>query len=237
MRSHPCSLKNYTECLPCDHDHGTCLSDGSCKCDDGYTGFDCSIQCSPCEHGDCQMDGTCLCRPGWSLADCSKHVGRDLVRSDFTFGDEGWRAYNNSCPGQLVDVRTSIMEEEAPTLIVRDRCLVESAAGQVGVFLGAICGSSKHMCWSAALFFLFYLTRGHGFAQYAGGALLGRAHGSTADARHAAEGHRGRNDVLSCAGKVFGEQTVHVQRYSQLGASHQHCDAGCCRSSCDQAHR
>jgi hypothetical protein len=101
-----CSVREYTECLPCDRLHGSCLVDGTCKCDKWWTGLDCSIPCWPCENGDCQLDGSCLCWPGWSLQDCSKHVGHDLVRSDFASGTEGWRAYNNSCAGQLQQVRT-----------------------------------------------------------------------------------------------------------------------------------
>ena len=59
-----CSTPAFVECLPCDRDHGACVSDGSCKCDRFWTGLDCSVKCSPCKHGDCQMDGSCHCRPG-----------------------------------------------------------------------------------------------------------------------------------------------------------------------------
>ena len=95
-----CSVREYTECLPCDPEHGSCLVDGTCKCDKHWTGTDCSIPCWPCNHGDCQLDGSCLCWPGWTLPDCSRHVGESIVRSDFALGSDGWRAYNNSaCNG------------------------------------------------------------------------------------------------------------------------------------------
>ena len=41
------------------------MQDGSCVCDQGWTGLDCSIEClggheSPCSfNGECQMDGSC----------------------------------------------------------------------------------------------------------------------------------------------------------------------------------
>ena len=93
----------FVECMPCDYRHGTCMSDGTCKCNKGYTALDCSLECSPCVHGDCRMDGSCHCRPGWTLLDCSKKVwdGGGAVRSDFSESSEGWRVYNNSCPGLL----------------------------------------------------------------------------------------------------------------------------------------
>ena len=90
--------------MPCDDTHGVCLSDGTCKCDKGWTGLDCSIECSPCLHGDCRLDGSCHCRPGWTLLDCSKFIDLEkgvVVRSDFALGPEGWRVHNNSCLGVL----------------------------------------------------------------------------------------------------------------------------------------
>ena len=73
-RGEDCSTPTFVECLPCDRDHGACVSDGSCKCDRFWTGLDCSVKCSPCKHGDCQMDGSCHCRPGWTTPDCSKKI-------------------------------------------------------------------------------------------------------------------------------------------------------------------
>ena len=76
--------------MPCNFDHGTCLADGTCKCDVMWTGFDCSVRCSPCVHGDCRMDGSCHCRPGWTLPDCSKKIwDGGEIRSDFSLSSEG----------------------------------------------------------------------------------------------------------------------------------------------------
>ena len=50
---------------PCS-DLGLCV-DGECKCYHGFTGTNCSTECSggaynPCTlNGDCQMDGSCRC--------------------------------------------------------------------------------------------------------------------------------------------------------------------------------
>ena len=74
LTDRPTSTYRYVEAFPCDYDHGMSLSDGTCKCLRGYTGYDCSLACSPCVHGDCQMDGQCYCRPGWTLPDCSKKI-------------------------------------------------------------------------------------------------------------------------------------------------------------------
>ena len=106
-----CSVRNYTECLPCDYDHGVCLTDGTCKCDKGWTGVDCSLQCSQCIYGDCQIDGTCRCRPGWTLPDCSKRSGSLLVSSDFLSGPDGWTMLNNTCLGDLKVVTGSQSEQ------------------------------------------------------------------------------------------------------------------------------
>ena len=90
--------------MPADFDHGTCLTDGTCKCDKGWTGYDCGIPCRACANGDCQMDGSCVCREGWMLPDCSEHLGSLLVYSDFADGSDGWLAYNNTCRGRAAAV-------------------------------------------------------------------------------------------------------------------------------------
>mmetsp|Transcript_3489 Transcript_3489/g.3050 ORF Transcript_3489/g.3050 Transcript_3489/m.3050 type:complete len:113 (+) Transcript_3489:80-418(+) len=51
-----------------------CL-DGTCVCNDGYTGDDCSDKLcdAGCNgRGDCQVDGTCACYDGWGGADCAE---------------------------------------------------------------------------------------------------------------------------------------------------------------------
>ena len=91
----------------------------------GYTGYDCSLKCSPCVHGDCQMDGQCYCRPGWTLPDCSKKIwDGGIIRSDFSLSSEGWRVHNNSCRGKFEYVEGAEMDHGASrAATIRGRCL------------------------------------------------------------------------------------------------------------------
>lgn len=133
-----CSTPTFVECLPCDRDHGACVSDGSCKCDRFWTGLDCSVKCSPCKHGDCQMDGSCHCRPGWTTPDCSKKIppGGAKVRSDFALGDEGWRSFRNGCAGADPErVVGNVPDLGGNPLVARGRgrCEDASAGGDGGI--------------------------------------------------------------------------------------------------------
>jgi len=130
-----CNIANVTLCLPCDQNHGTCLSDGACACDAGWTGLDCSVPCSPCAHGSCQFDGSCLCAQtvdgsgsaGWGMPDCSVLLGPALVRANFTSDATLWRALNNSCTSLAAStqqlVRTSELDQGAvPAYAVPVEC-------------------------------------------------------------------------------------------------------------------
>ena len=57
--------------------NGQCV-DGSCKCDEGWTGSDCSVSTDPCIgvvciNGNC-VNGICNCDKGYSGPDCSEEV-------------------------------------------------------------------------------------------------------------------------------------------------------------------
>jgi len=67
-------------------DNGTCF-DGSCLCDAGWTGADCSIEetADPCDGVSCNdngicVNGDCLCDTGWTGEDCSTPVVATNVR-------------------------------------------------------------------------------------------------------------------------------------------------------------
>ena len=70
------------------------MEDGSCLCDDGWTGLDCSIECagghtSPCSfNGDCQIDGSCQCYYGYRGAGC-QHQCPGIEARVFT-GPSSW---------------------------------------------------------------------------------------------------------------------------------------------------
>lgn len=74
--SDPCST------ISCS-DNGVCF-DGSCLCDTGWTGADCSIPdtADPCDGVTCSGNGTCIsgsceCATGWTGVDCSTPVNTD----------------------------------------------------------------------------------------------------------------------------------------------------------------
>ncbi len=74
--SDPCST------IDCS-DNGVCF-DGSCLCDTGWTGADCSIPdtADPCDGVTCSGNGTCIsgscdCATGWTGVDCSTPVNTD----------------------------------------------------------------------------------------------------------------------------------------------------------------
>jgi hypothetical protein len=54
-----------------------CMFDGTCVCQQGWTGPACNIECrggasNPCSnHGICRYDGKCECFRGWTGFDCS----------------------------------------------------------------------------------------------------------------------------------------------------------------------
>ena len=139
-----CDIRNFTECLPCNYDHGTCLTDGTCKCDKGWTGLTCDTPCDKCRNGRCQMDGSCLCDEGWSFLDCSQPVPREFIaKSHFTEGPEGWTVYNNSCSGELIE--PSIMDAFDPFAInsesvMRGRCSSAFSGGDSGLLWEGISG-------------------------------------------------------------------------------------------------
>ena len=58
---------------------GQCLHNGTCLCDRGWAGYNCSLECSggaanPCSgHGTCNMtDGKCLCDEGFAGRNCTR---------------------------------------------------------------------------------------------------------------------------------------------------------------------
>jgi hypothetical protein len=70
------SLAACPRCAAAPVQHG-CLGDGTCVCQFGWQGADCSVECkgghvSPCtRNGLCIVDGSCLCDSGWTGLDCS----------------------------------------------------------------------------------------------------------------------------------------------------------------------
>jgi hypothetical protein len=130
-----CDTRLLTDCLPCDADHGTCLSDGSCTCDAGWTGLDCSLACAACVHGDCQPDGACFCRDGWAGPDCGLHLGAPLARSAFSVSAGGWRVYNNSCSAAAPPAAVRGVEADlgAPAAAADGACERPGAGGDAGL--------------------------------------------------------------------------------------------------------
>jgi len=138
-----CDIRNFTECLPCNYDHGTCLTDGTCKCDKGWTGLKCDIKCSPCVNGDCQMDGSCACKAGWSFVDCSRQeITTFMIKSDFTEGPEGWTVYNNSCSGVLDELLEDSFDLFAinSDSLMRGACSDTFSGGDSGLLWEGISG-------------------------------------------------------------------------------------------------
>ena len=138
-----CDIRNFTECLPCNYDHGTCLTDGTCKCDKGWTGLKCDIKCSPCVNGDCQMDGSCACKAGWSFVDCSRQeITTFMIKSDFTEGPEGWTVYNNSCSGVLDELLEDSFDPFAinSDSLMRGACSDRFSGGDSGLLWEGISG-------------------------------------------------------------------------------------------------
>ena len=130
-----CDTRLLTDCLPCDADHGTCLSDGTCTCDAGWTGLDCSLPCAPCAHGDCQPNGACFCRDGWAGLDCSLHLGAPLARSAFSTSAGGWRVYNNSCSAPSAPAAVRGVEADAglPAVAADGACEQPGTGGDAGL--------------------------------------------------------------------------------------------------------
>eukprot|EP00397_Hematodinium_sp_SG-2012_P004391 GEMP01004402.1.p1 GENE.GEMP01004402.1~~GEMP01004402.1.p1 ORF type:complete len:727 (+),score=118.99 GEMP01004402.1:606-2786(+) len=65
--------------MPCPNKcskHGLCLSDASCQCYPGYSGFNCSFGHARCPEdcngrGNCKPDATCTCDWGWTGTSCT----------------------------------------------------------------------------------------------------------------------------------------------------------------------
>ena len=119
-----------------DDAHGACLSDGTCKCDRGWTGLDCSIACSPCVHGDCAMDGGCHCRPGWTLPDCSKKIPPARARPERFFARLGGLAIAQQLVrGRVGDggvQRSHVGDPDMVAKAIRGRCVDDGDGGDGG---------------------------------------------------------------------------------------------------------
>ena len=74
------SSKDSVQCPDKCSNNGLCSQDGTCKCDKGYTGFNCSKEDKPVtcpnncsSHGLCN-NGTCTCNQGFGGPDCSTNT-------------------------------------------------------------------------------------------------------------------------------------------------------------------
>ncbi len=91
--------------------HGVCLYNGTCSCDRGWAGFNCSIEClggaaNPCSgHGICnRTDGKCSCSEGYEGKACARKTPAQNV-SEFRKTRLGGQA-------EVADVK-SLMSSEA----------------------------------------------------------------------------------------------------------------------------
>jgi hypothetical protein len=93
-----CKKKEVDPCLKKDCGFGTCLPDGSCECQPGYS-KDANGSCTvvdlcynkDCGNGICQPDGSCTCNPGYSL----DNTGKCTVAIENKF--EGSYRVNETC--------------------------------------------------------------------------------------------------------------------------------------------
>ena len=59
------------------YNNGTCVAPDTCRCANGWGGYDCSVPLcdEPCQHnGNCTMPGECTCESGWEGQYCDRPV-------------------------------------------------------------------------------------------------------------------------------------------------------------------
>lgn len=97
---------------------GACMHNGTCSCDKGWAGYNCSLECAggaanPCSgHGTCNMtDGKCLCDEGFAGRNCTRRsVPTDV--NEYRANVLG-RKENEQAPKQLtVEAALAALQEQ-----------------------------------------------------------------------------------------------------------------------------
>jgi syndecan 4 len=108
--------------------HGSCIANGICACDTGYTSPDCSVRTClfSCSGRGLCFDGTCYCEPGWTgegcvMADCASHGLFDAVTGKCDC-EPGW-------VGPQCALRDTLCSGHGVWAGLNETCMCESGRG------------------------------------------------------------------------------------------------------------